>query len=751
MTSPTDASWPDLVALFAALGSAGQAACVDGDLRACLAKCLGVIPEVLPADLGLIGVRDQRTGESLVVTTAPHGDAGPELSGLVLRGLRGTGETWTSDPVCVEDAQQTGAAQRVEDPLGEYLAGQGMRSWYRVPLVSEGNLDGLLVLASRAPFSHSAERLPLADLIGRHLTSQFRLCALYEVVGLDVVLHRGLLTVALGLSAQDGLESTLELVTEIALEMARGREAHLATASPDTRGFDKWCSAPPRSDEAQRRAAVEAFMLAAMQAGALTTAPAHQDGDLATMALPLVAGGTPIACLWVQREVGTAFRRHEVSGLRVLAAMAAVAIHNANLRELTQRQLDHLEQVAEQALREEARSRTLLQIAGAVSEMSDLQQILGDMARAACDEIGFERVRVYLADHERQELRGQVEARSGEAPRPWGEDVVPLAGGNQLVDAALGGATHVAVVATAESPDEVPEYDRLCVPLAAQQVLVGLLVADNPVSGAPHSQQQIELLRSLTGLVSVAVERARVDKLRGTLVSAVSHEMRAPLASIRAYNELVMAGDAGPINDEQAGYLERVEKSCARLERVICDLLHLSKLRAGEVAVSPGPVDLSSVIEGVMDTMYPRALAAKVQLVADECEPLPPIVTDAGRLEQVLTNLVDNAIKFNNPGGSVKLGLRRVGDEVVFGVTDDGPGIPVSLHAAVFNEFHHGTDSRSRAKEGAGLGLAIVARVVRMVGGRVWLESEVGKGSTFRVALPFEVAGSAPSGSHAPH
>jgi signal transduction histidine kinase len=119
-------------------------------------------------------------------------------------------------------------------------------------------------------------------------------------------------------------------------------------------------------------------------------------------------------------------------------------------------------------------------------------------------------------------------------------------------------------------------------------------------------------------------------------------------------------------------------------------------------------------------------------------DPVPVTVTDQGRLEQVLTNLVDNAIKFNNEGGWVRISLRGEGAEAVLSVADNGPGIPKSAQALIFEEFQHGTDARSRAKEGAGLGLAIAKRVMGVLGGRMWLESEPGRGSTFYVSLPLE-------------
>jgi signal transduction histidine kinase len=134
-----------------------------------------------------------------------------------------------------------------------------------------------------------------------------------------------------------------------------------------------------------------------------------------------------------------------------------------------------------------------------------------------------------------------------------------------------------------------------------------------------------------------------------------------------------------------------------------------------------------------------------VQLEAYEVQKLPVTVTDQGRLEQVLTNLVDNAIKFNEPGGWVRVSLVREGNEALFAVADNGPGIPKGAQEAIFEEFQHGTDVRSRAKEGAGLGLAIARRMIEVLGGRIWVESEPGQGATFYVAIPLETVSDHPA------
>lgn len=563
-------------------------------------------------------------------------------------------------------------------------------------------------------------------------------------------LECALLAVSEAIAAERDTDEVLRLVARTALDALGGgacllttipgkgvgpRARHMLSHAPD--------GAADEDDEGLEHAASTA-----LEIGETHTADAAPGGPVAAAPITLRAG--PLGALCVRKPPGADFSDRDICALELLAAQAALAVHRAHLQEIARRHAEHMELVAGQALDEEARARAVLEIATAVTEKTELQDILADVTRSACAEIGFERARIYLADHEHHTLEGRLEACVGCEPVPIRGASIPLRqdAGDRLARAALSTEPYMIDTVSEVGEGSVREYERLYVPLVTQRTLVGLIVADNQVSGEPVSPQRTRLLHALACLAGVAIERARVDKLRGALISAVSHELRAPLASIRAYNELVMDGDAGDINDDQAMLLGRVERACKRLERVIDDLMSLSKLRAGEIAVSMQPTDLTTLVRAVMDTMAPRARDAGVSLEFDPDDaPAPPIMTDAGRVEQVLTNLVDNAIKFNEPGGWVRINIARNGADAVVSVADNGPGIPASFHALVFEEFQHGTDERSRAKDGAGLGLAIARRVTQMLGGKLWVESQPGQGSVFHMALPLQSAG-APGAGH---
>jgi len=247
-----------------------------------------------------------------------------------------------------------------------------------------------------------------------------------------------------------------------------------------------------------------------------------------------------------------------------------------------------------------------------------------------------------------------------------------------------------------------------------------------------------------------------VERLRTQLVSAVSHELRTPLAAIRAYNELLLDGDAGPINDEQRLFLERIELTCLQLDRMVEDMLDLSRLRAGEMPVPRQPVDVLAVIEHIIDTLSPEAARREVTIREDASGNLPQISSNADRLAQVLFNLVGNAVKYVGAGGEVVVralvGRGRdcvtaatgrgaptsaLRDEfcLVIEVTDNGPGIAPEDIDRIFEEFYRGRLTEGETK-GSGLGLAIAMRLTGLLGGELSVESTPGQGSTFRLLFP---------------
>ncbi|HEU4456912.1 MAG TPA: ATP-binding protein [Longimicrobium sp.] len=228
--------------------------------------------------------------------------------------------------------------------------------------------------------------------------------------------------------------------------------------------------------------------------------------------------------------------------------------------------------------------------------------------------------------------------------------------------------------------------------------------------------------------------RREVDRMKDEFVSVVSHELRTPLTSIRGSLGLLAAGKGGELSSSGARMLEIAVANTDRLIRLINDILDLERIESGKEAMEMEPVSAAEVARHAAEVMHPVADRAGValRLRAEDA----PLVADADRLLQVITNLLSNAIKFSEAGGAVELAVERGAEGAVFRVADGGRGIPADRLESIFERFHQVDSSDSRQKGGTGLGLAICRSIVQQHGGRIWAESEPGRGSTFVFTLP---------------
>jgi two-component system phosphate regulon sensor histidine kinase PhoR len=222
-------------------------------------------------------------------------------------------------------------------------------------------------------------------------------------------------------------------------------------------------------------------------------------------------------------------------------------------------------------------------------------------------------------------------------------------------------------------------------------------------------------------------------------VANVSHELRTPLSLIQGYVETLLDG-AKDNPDVAVKFLRTIERNAGRLRLLIEDLLVISELESGRVKLDLGPVALRSVVQKVLDDFRARAEAGRQRV----CNQAPDLAVraDPSRLEQVLSNLIDNAIKYGRPEGQVIVGgCLAEGGQVEVSVQDDGPGLPPESLDRLFERFYRVDKARSREQGGTGLGLAIVKHIVQSHGGRVWAKSQLGHGATFYFTLPLEADG----------
>jgi two-component system, OmpR family, phosphate regulon sensor histidine kinase PhoR len=227
-------------------------------------------------------------------------------------------------------------------------------------------------------------------------------------------------------------------------------------------------------------------------------------------------------------------------------------------------------------------------------------------------------------------------------------------------------------------------------------------------------------------------------------VANVSHELRTPLTSIKGYVEALLDG----AKDDPAAsvkFLEIILRQSDRLNLIIEDLLELSKIESGSVSFKEEPLELRSLLDRTLSTIKPIAEKNRHRLVTAVDPSLPPVAGDEGRLMQVLTNLLDNAVKYTPAGGTITVGAKLVpsvgSDEpalraIELSIADTGIGIPEADRPRVFERFYRVDKARSRELGGTGLGLAIVKHIVEGHGGQVWVEANHPQGSRFVVRLP---------------
>jgi signal transduction histidine kinase len=288
----------------------------------------------------------------------------------------------------------------------------------------------------------------------------------------------------------------------------------------------------------------------------------------------------------------------------------------------------------------------------------------------------------------------------------------------------------------------------LAVPLLREERIIGALIVRRHHPGT-FEQAIIELMQSFASQSALAIQNARLfqeieNKSRELQVASqhksqflanMSHELRTPLNAILGYTELMQDGLYGVLPPKTNEVLERVQANGKHLLGLINDVLDLSKIEAGQMDLKTEHYSMKNVIQMVVSTMGSLAEAKRLRLKSEVSDDMPLGYGDERRIAQVLLNLVSNAIKFTDTG-EVCIAAEAADGMFSVAVVDTGPGIPKAEHGRLFHEFQQLDSSNTKSKGGTGLGLAIAKRIVELHGGRIWAESDLGKGSTFYFELP---------------
>jgi two-component system, OmpR family, sensor histidine kinase KdpD len=291
----------------------------------------------------------------------------------------------------------------------------------------------------------------------------------------------------------------------------------------------------------------------------------------------------------------------------------------------------------------------------------------------------------------------------------------------------------------AEEPSEV-------IPMVAKGSEVGQILLFGATPQARLTEEERSVMQTFAGQIGLALEgirlgaeaskarlEAETNRLRAALFSSVTHDLRTPLASITASVTGLQDADASFTADDRRDLLETIRQEAERLNRLVGNLLDLSRIKAGALVPSRAPAAVDEVIEGVVARLQPLLARHQVRLMLREDLPDAPI--DVMQIDQVVTNLLENAVKFSPPGTSITVSAGRWQDAAEVRVSDHGPGIPEEERERVFEPFVRGDRN---ASQGAGLGLSIGRAIIESHGGRIWIEGTAGGGTTVVFQLPLD-------------
>ena len=469
------------------------------------------------------------------------------------------------------------------------------------------------------------------------------------------------------------------------------------------------------------------------------------------LAVPILKGEDLLGVVVIYHLEVRPFTDKQIALVGTFADQAAIAIDNVRLVDALRHRTDELG-------RSVSELQALGEVSQAVNSTLDLETVLSTIVAKAVQLSGTEAGAIYGYDEQSRELRLRA---------TYGMD-------QELIDAftqrhiGLDDSNVVSALAQRE-PTQIADLRKetaselnniilragyralMLAPLLRGEDLVGTLVVRRRTPGE-FAKNTVDIIKTFAAQSALAIQNARLfheieDKSRqlaeasqhkSQFLANMSHELRTPLNAILGYTELMADGAYGEPSEKMMGVLKRLESNGRHLLGLINDVLDLSKIEAGQLILELSDYTVQDIARTVRSTLEPLADDKKIAFKLELAPELPPARGDGRRLTQVLINLVGNAIKFTDAGEVVIKAVASNGSFQV-SVRDTGPGISAPDQAKLFQEFQQADNTITRKKGGTGLGLAISKRIIEMHGGRIWIDSIVGQGSTFSFTVPVRV------------
>ena len=458
-----------------------------------------------------------------------------------------------------------------------------------------------------------------------------------------------------------------------------------------------------------------------------------------------------IGAIGIYRQEVRPFTDKQIELVTNFANQAVIAIENVRL-------LNELRARTDDLARSVGELQALGEVSQAVNSTLDLETVLTTIVSRAVQLSRTDAGTIYVFDEVRKEFK--LRATYGMS------DEMIIA----ITDRHIGiGEAHIGPAAQQRKPIQVPDIRDeapspvndinlregyravLIIPLLRPDQIVGALVVRRKAPGE-FLQSTIDLLETFADQSVVAIQNARLfneaeekgkqlaiaSQHKSQFLANMSHELRTPLNAILGYTELILDGIYGEAPEKAQAVLKRVESNGKHLLGLINDVLDLSKIEAGQLVLSLNDYSMKDVLYSVFSAVEPLASEKKLNFKVEASPEMPKGHGDERRLTQVILNLVGNAIKFTD-NGEVVIKASSTNGSFTVAVRDTGPGISPADQGKIFEEFQQADNSATKKKGGTGLGLSISRRIVEMHGGKLWVESEVGKGSVFSFTLPVQV------------
>jgi signal transduction histidine kinase len=469
-----------------------------------------------------------------------------------------------------------------------------------------------------------------------------------------------------------------------------------------------------------------------------------------SLTVPLRRGEQVVGAIEALSTQLDAFDQLERDALEMLAVQVGTALQNAQLYDQTQRRL--LEQ------------NVVYQIGQDLTAILDFQDLCQAMVQHMNRALDTSSCMVGRYESTHQMLRIEADYR---APHHHAADGPLLTGAYLPLDdnVTIGNAIRTGQPVTTYSDDpqapadaralldELGDRAELVIPMIKGSRVLGVVSWTDQRTGRKFSPEDIQLARTLVAQATTALDNAllfsaleaharqlaEASQLRTQFLATISHELRTPMNSIIGFTEMLLDGVYGELAERQLNRMDRIRDNAYHLLALIDDLLDLSNIEAGRMMLHLELVGIGDSILTAVQTLEPEAVAKGLTLAHDIGDDLPRIEADPQRLHQIITNLLSNAVKFTHTGG-VTITCRKIdqGGQVYIqtAVADTGIGISEAHREIIFDEFRQVDGSSTRAYGGTGMGLALTKKLVEMMGGTIWVESEINRGSTFTFLLP---------------